>query len=194
MLIEVRLLSALKKLCTVFGTGLLVFFCFHVNTVELLAQEAEEVETENESDQVEELPADESSTLSEADLKLEREKTFEEIPDVREKAQTLIRDFVDRTNTDQLDLAEIEAMRAEREEYVEEQTEKLVESEGSTEAAESTLPDVPEASIDETLAEIPEVKGRVQSLIADFEGRNGVSNEEKPEPTEEPEDSAENPD
>lgn len=153
----------------------IVFVSCQFTGVELFAQTdttTEEKVVENEEPQA--TADEESSADSELDLKQEREKTLQEIPDIREKAQSLIRDFVDRSSTDQLSLEEVEAIRVE---LIGEQTEQMGEGE-STEQTASNVPAESEASIDETLAEIPEVKDRVKDLITDFQGRNGESTEE----------------
>ncbi|MCY3626778.1 MAG: hypothetical protein F4039_06990 [Gammaproteobacteria bacterium] len=167
----------------------IVFVGCQFTGAEVIAQTdttTEEDVVENEEPQA--TADEESSADSELDLKQEREKTLQEIPDIREKAQSLIRDFVDRSDTDQLSLEEIEAIRAE---LIGEQTEQMGEGE-STEQTASNIPAESEASIDETLAEIPEVKDRVKDLITDFQGRNGESTEEYSEPEDsEPEEQTE---
>lgn len=167
----------------------IVFVGCQFTGVELFAQTdttTEEEVVENEEPQA--TADEESSADSELDLKQEREKTLKEIPDIREKAQSLIRDFVDRSDTDQLSLEEIEAIRSE---LVLEQTELTGEGE-STEQTASNDPAESEVSIDETLAEIPEVKDRVKNLITDFQGRNEESTEEHLEPEDsEPEEQTE---
>lgn len=159
-------------LCIVFAgcqfTGAEVFAQTDTTTEEDVVENEEPQATADE----------ESSADSELDLKQEREKTLQEIPDIREKAQSLIRDFVDRSDTDQLSLEEIEGIRAE---LIGEQIERMGEGE-STEQTASNVPGESEASIDETLAEISEVKDRVKDLITDFQGRNGESTEEYSEP------------
>jgi len=157
----------------------IVFVGCQFTGVELLAQTDTTTEEEVVENKEPQATADEeSSTDSELDLKQEREKTLQEIPDIREKAQSLIRDFVDRSSTDQLSLEEVEAIRSE---LIGEQTERMGEGE-STEQTASNVPAESEASIDETLAEIPEVKDRVKDLITDFQGRNGESTKEYSEP------------
>ncbi|MDE0092924.1 MAG: hypothetical protein OXO49_00230 [Gammaproteobacteria bacterium] len=167
----------------------IVFVGCQFTGAEVIAQTdttTEEDVVENEEPQA--TADEESSADSDLDLKQEREKTLQEIPDIREKAQSLIRDFVDRSDTDQLSLEEIEAIRAE---LIGEQTEQMGEGE-STEQTASNIPAESEASIDETLAEIPEVKDRVKDLITDFQGRNGESTEEYSEPEDsEPEEQTE---
>lgn len=172
-----------------FVTLCIVFVSCQFTGVELFAQTdttTDEEAVENEEPQA--TADEESSADSELDLKQEREKTLQEIPDIREKAQSLLRDFVDRSDTDQLSLEEIEAIRTE---LVGEPTELTGEGE-PTEQTASNVPVESEVSIDETLAEIPEVKDRVKDLITNFQGRNGESTEEYPEPEDsEPEEQTE---
>lgn len=175
MLSSDRISSESMNFRALFVILCIVFVGCQFTGAEVIAQTdttTEEDVVENEEPQA--TADEESSADSELDLKREREKTLQEIPDIREKAQSLIRDFVDRSDTDQLSLEEIEAIRAE---LIGEQTEQMGEGEPIEQTA-SNIPAESEASIDETLAEIPEVKDRVKDLITDFQGRNGESTEE----------------